>query len=84
METEQHYLSQECEILAVKYAVNHFRHFLEGSQVLLRMDHDSLKLFRAKKEHPRRLLRFITDIEHYDPVITYRPGKLQTVSDALS
>ena len=25
-----------------------------------------------------------SNIEHYDPVITYRPGKLQTVPDALS
>ena len=26
-ETEQHYSSQEREILAVKHALNHFRHF---------------------------------------------------------
>ena len=31
METEQNYSSQEREILAVKYSLNYFRHFLEGS-----------------------------------------------------
>jgi len=43
-----------------------------------------LKLFRSKQLTTKRLTRFIGEIEHYDPLFTYRPGKLQTVPDALS
>ena len=32
----------------------------------------------------KRLTRFIDEVEHYDPTIVYRPGKLQVVPDALS
>jgi len=32
----------------------------------------------------RRLVRFINDIEHFDPKFIYRPGHLQKVPDALS
>jgi hypothetical protein len=32
----------------------------------------------------RRLGKFMEEIEHYDPQIGYRPGRLQTVPDALS
>ena len=42
--TEQHYLSQKCELLAAKYALNHWRHLLEGSEITIRTDHESLKV----------------------------------------
>jgi len=32
----------------------------------------------------KRLARFMDEVEHYDPTIVYRPGKLQVVSNALS
>ena len=32
----------------------------------------------------KRLARFMDEVEHYDPTIVYRPGKLQIVPDAFS
>src|ERR1700738_3908271 len=32
----------------------------------------------------RRLIRFMAEVEHYDPLFQYRPGTLQKVPDALS
>jgi hypothetical protein len=32
----------------------------------------------------KRLGKFMNEIEHYDPMIEYRPGRLQVVPDALS
>ena len=81
-ETEQNYSTQERELLAAKHALNHWRHIVEGSEIYVRTDHQSLSTFRSKTR-TRRMERFIGEIEHYDPKITYRPGALQTVPDAL-
>ena len=48
-ETEQGYSSQEREILAIKHALNHFRYFLEGAQVLVRTETTALNYSEPKK-----------------------------------
>ena len=83
-ETEQNYSTQERELLAVKHALNHWRHIVEGSEIHVRTDHSSLSVFRTKTPMTRRLGKFMEEVEHYDPKITYRPGRLQTVPDSLS
>ena len=83
-ETESRYSAQERELLAAKYALDHWRHIIEGSEILIRTDHQSLETFRTKKHITPRLVRFMQDIEHYDPKFTYRRGVLQKVPDALS
>ena len=83
-ETESRYSAQEREMLAAKYALDHWRHIIEGSEILIRSDHQSLQTFRTKKHMTPRLVRFMQDIEHYNPVFTYRRGLLQKVPDALS
>ena len=82
--TEQRYSAQERELLAVKHCLNHWRHLIEGSQIVVRSDHESLKGFRTQKYPAKRLTRFINEIEHFNPIIAYQPGKLQIVPDALS
>lgn len=83
-ETESRYSAQERELLAAKYALDHWRHIIEGSEILIRTDHQSLETYRTKKHLTPRLVRFMQDIEHYNPLFTYRRGLLQTVPDALS
>src|SRR5579859_7287815 len=83
-ETEQSYSTQERELLAVKHALNHWRHIVEGSEIHVRTDHSSLSVFQTKTPMTRRLGKFMEEVEHYDPKITYRPGRLQTVPDSLS
>ena len=82
--TEQRYSAQEREMLAVKHCLNHWRHLIESSPIVVRSDHESLKGFRTQKHVSKRLARFMDEIEHFDPVFVYRPGKLQIVPDALS
>ena len=53
--TEQCYSSQERELLATKYALNHWRHILEGSEIIIRTDHESLKVYRMKRPMMKRL-----------------------------
>jgi hypothetical protein len=83
-ETESHYSTQERELLAAKYALDHWRHIIEGSEILIRTDHQSLETYCTKRLLTPRLIRFMQDIEHYNPLFTYRRGLLQTVPDALS
>src|SRR6202035_3832910 len=83
-EREHNYSAQERELLAVKHALNHWRHIVEGSEIHIRTDHASLDVYRQKRPMTRRLGKFMEEIEHYDPQIGYRPGRLQTVPDALS
>src|SRR5579859_3201012 len=83
-ETEQRYATQEKELLAAKYTLNHWRHFVEGSEIHIRTDHESLRVYWTKRPMTKRLGKFMNEIEHYDPMIEYRPGRLQVVPDALS
>src|SRR5947199_7570136 len=53
-------------------------------EFVVRSDHESLKGFRTQKYPAKRLTRFINEIEHFNPIIAYQPGKLQIVPDALS
>ena len=83
-ETEQRYSAQERELLAAKYALDHWRYIVEGSKISIRTDHESLRTYRSKNPMTKRLVRFMHDIEHFDPTFIYRPGHLQKVPDALS
>jgi RNase H-like domain found in reverse transcriptase len=83
-ETEQRYSAQERKLLAIKYVLNHWRHIIDGATIIIRTDNESLKLFRIKAVLPQRLTQCINEIEHYDPALSYRPGKLQVVPDGLS
>ena len=82
--TEQRYSAQEREMLAVVYALQKWRGYIEGSPILVRTDHESLKHFLTQKNLGRRLARFADDIAHFNVEIVYRPGKHQLVADALS
>ena len=81
---ESRYSIQERELLAAKYAFDHWRHIIEESKILIRTDHQSLETFRTKKHITPRLIRFMQDIEHYNSKFTYRRGILQKVPDVLS
>ena len=82
--TETRYSAQEREMLAVVYSLQKWRQYVEGSPILVRSDHESLKYFHTQKDLGRRLTRFADDIAHFNVVIVYRPGKHQLAADALS
>lgn len=82
--TERNYSAQEREALAIVNALQKFRGYIEGSPILVRTDHESLKYLLTQKNPGRRLTRFIDDIAHFDLQIVYRPGRSQVVADALS
>ncbi|PLW20248.1 hypothetical protein PCANC_07422 [Puccinia coronata f. sp. avenae] len=82
--TEQNYSAQERELLAIVHALKHFRGYIEGSPILVRTDHESLKYFKTQRHVNRRLARFVDEIEFFNVHIIYRPGPEQMAADALS
>jgi hypothetical protein len=81
---EQRYYAQEREMLAVVYALQKWRGYIEGAPILVRTDHESVKHFLTQKHLGRRLARFADDVAHFEVETMYRPGKHQLVADALS
>ena len=82
--TQSRYSAQERELLAVVEALKQWKYWLQGSDITVVTDHDSLKLIRSKTGQPPRILRFLSTIEHYNVNIVYRAGKLNVVADWLS
>src|SRR5579859_2778516 len=58
-----------------QYALNRWRHFVEGSEIHIRTDHESQRVSRTKCPMTKRLGKFM---------IEYRPGRPQVVPDVLS
>jgi hypothetical protein len=82
--TEQNYSAQERELIAIVHALKHFRGYVEGSPILVRTDHESLKYFKSQRHINRRLARFVDEIEFFNVHIIYRPGPEQMAADAMS
>lgn len=82
--TEQQYSAQEREMLVVDHCLRKFRGYVEGSPIVVRTDHESLKYFLTQKHLGRCLACFADNIAHFDVRIIYRPGCNQLAADALS
>lgn len=80
--TEENYSTTEKEFLAMYWAVNHFRPYLYGRKFKLITDHQPLTYSLSNTN--KRILRGKLALEEYDYDLMYKPGKSNTVADALS
>ncbi len=74
------------ELLAVKLALEEWRHWLEGSKhpLIVWTDHKNLSyLQQAKRLNPRQA-SWALFFTHFNFVISYRPGSKNVKADALS
>ena len=84
--TESRYDVGDRELLAVKMALDEWRHWLEGAQhpFLVWTDHRNLEyLKQAKRLNPRQA-RWALFFSRFDFTLSYRPGSKNTKPDALS
>lgn len=82
---EKNYSTTEREALAVIWALNKFRAYVEGHPVTVVTDHQALKWLMNLKSPAGRLARWALQLQTFNIInITYQPGKLNTVADALS
>lgn len=82
--SERNYHTTEREALAVVWACDKFRGYLEGSSVVVKSDHQPLKWLLSLKSPSGRLARWALALQSYDLRIDYTPGKTNVIADTLS
>lgn len=82
--SEKNYSVTERECLAVIYAVEKLRCYLEGYKFTVLTDHHSLIWLNAMKEPKGRLARWILRLQQFDFDIIHRRGVDNIVPDVLS
>ena len=80
---ERNYTTHEQELLAVIYALNTWRAYLEGARFKVNSDHHSLQELQSQPKLSRRQTRWIQFLQNYDCRIEYVPGE-KNHADALS
>lgn len=83
-ETERRYSTIEKELLAIIYAVKHFRPYLYGNKFYIYTDHRPLAWLYSLKEPNSKLTRWRLRLQEYNFEIIYKKGKQNTNADALS
>src|SRR5277367_7132310 len=81
---EKNYAVMEKECLAVVWAVEKFRPYLEGHPVTLETDHQPLVWLHSMKKPSPKMLRWILRLEEFQLEVRYRPGRENKVADCLS
>lgn len=83
---EINYEIHDKELLAIVDSFQEWRHFLEGAThpVTVYTDHKNLEYFTTARVLNRRQARWNMSLSRFDFIITYRPGRQQGLSDALS
>jgi len=81
---EQKYSATERECLAVIWAVEKFRPYVEGTKFTIVTDHYSLLWLNRLKDPTGRLARWALRLQPYDYQLVHRKGQDNVVPDLLS
>lgn len=80
---ETNYSTIEKEALAIMWGVEKFRPYLYGNKFKLLTDHKPLQFIKNCNKNPK-ILKWRTELENYNYIPEYKPGKTNVVADALS
>jgi hypothetical protein len=83
-EHQVRYSTVEKELFALLTAVRTFSVYFGYSETKVYTDHNPLVALSRMKDHNRKILRWILEIQEYRLDITYKPGKENTFADILS
>lgn len=81
---EKPYSTPEKECLAVIWALEHFRPYVEGLHVNVFTDHNSLKWLMSHPNPSGRLATWSLRLQDFDFTVIHKPGAHNSVPDALS
>ncbi len=85
---EKRYAINELELLAVKWAVEHFKFYLLGRKIRVETDHKALvSVFgrqRLNKEYSSRLTKWRVRLLPFEFEVVYQPGSKMVITDYLS
>ncbi|KAL6471539.1 hypothetical protein MHYP_G00201890 [Metynnis hypsauchen] len=82
--SEKPYSTTEKECLAVIWALEHFRPYIEGLPVTVYTDHSSLRWLMSRPNLTGQLVRWCLRLQDFDIRIIHKPGARNQVPDALS
>ena len=83
-EAQRNYTTTEKELLAVVYALDKFRSYLIGSDIVIFTDHSALKYLLAKHNSKARLIRWVLLLQEFNIQIRDKKGVENVVADHLS
>ena len=81
---QQFYSATELEMLAIYLGVQHFDHFLVGTEFVVVTDHKALIYLLHSKKLNRRLYGWMLKLLDFTFSIVYRPGEHHQDADGLS
>lgn len=81
---EVNYPVHDQELLSVVHGLRKWRHYLHGGKVRVITDNWATKFLLTKPELNKRQAGWLDFIQEFNLEIIYRPGKDNTVADALS
>ena len=83
--SQRNYSGRQLEAWGLIAACRKWRTYLRGSdRVELLTDHNPLRRLRGQKDPRHTFSRWIMDLEEYDYVISYRPGRENVLPDYIS
>ena len=83
-EAQRNYTTTEKELLAVVYALDKFRAYLLGAEIIIFTDHSALKYLLTKKNAKARLIRWVLLLQEFNLQIRDKKGVENVVADQLS
>lgn len=83
-QAERNYSTTEREALAVVWAIEKFRGYIEGHEIIVGSDHQPLKWLLTLKSPSGRLVRWALKLQSFNIQLQYTPGKANVIADALS
>lgn len=81
---ELNFSTTEKECLAIKWAIEKFRMYVEATEFTVITDHSALQWLLDKKNPTGRLGRWVEELMSYSFKVKHRAGKSNVVPDALS
>src|SRR3954465_5580494 len=72
------------EFLAVVFACDNFRQYINDSKVIIHTDHVAIKYLMEKKDAKPRLIRWVLLLQEFDLQIVDRKGAHNPMADNLS
>ena len=82
-EAQRNYTTTEKELLAVVYALDKFRAYLVGSDIIIFMDHSALKYLLTKQNVQARLIRWVLLLQEFNLKIKDKKSVENVVADHL-
>ena len=81
---EWNYCVTDRELLAVRFFMEYYKHYLLGRRFVARMDHQALRWLYSLREPMDRIARLLETLSAYQFSIEYRPGHKHGNANAMS